>query len=566
MKLPENKPTSGENSPKPPLELIESLLESINQTQTLKLKWSLIKTKLSNLKTNLFDLATFPPTSISNELLRSLTVTLSEALTLSLTCHTSNLASGKLKTQNDIDSIGAKLEFHIRDLHVIIESGVLQDNLNIVSTASKREGVRIHARDMITRLQIGSTEYRVCALDSVLELLEKDDKNVVIAVGQGIVPVLVRLLDPGSSAEVREKTVMVIARVSSVDSCRNVLVKEGLLLLHYLIRVLEFSESGQSTGTGFAGLAKEKACVTLQSLTFLKENAVVISSRGGVYLLLKICESGTPTAQACAAGVLRNISGFSDTRESFMEDHAILVLLTLASSGVLLAQEHSLACLSNLVRDDDDLRLLVARKGGIDCLKTFWDDSGVVAKNLEVAAEFLSNLASDERLIELIISNGFLFRLVRVLNCGVLSVRIHAANTIYKMGYNAKTQKELGEFGFIPLLIRMLDGKAIEEAEAASKALSAILIYTENTKIYKKDQRGIASVVRLLDPLVTGLDKKYPVSILMSLTRSKKCRKQMVNSGALLHLEKLIALEIQGAKKLQESIGGGKLWGVFKRT
>ena len=225
-----------------------------------------------------------------------------------------------------------------------------------------------------------------------------------------------------------------------------------------------------------------------------------------------------------------------------------------------------LACLSNLVRDDDDLRLLVARKGGIDCLKTFWDDSGVVAKSLEVAVEFLSNFASEERLIELIISNGFLFRLVRVLNCGVLSVRIHAANTIYKMGYNEKTRKELGDFGFIPLLIRMLDGKAIEEAEAASKALSSILIHTENTNIYKKDQRGIASVVRVLDPLVTGLDKTYPVSILMSLTRSKKCRKQMVNSGALLHLEKLKAMEIEGAKKLQESIGGGKLWGVFKRT
>ncbi|PWA35062.1 Armadillo [Artemisia annua] len=341
MKMPENQQTSGENNPKPPLELIESLLESINQTQTLKLKWSLIKTKLSNLKTNLLDLATFPPTSISNELLRSLTVTLSEALTLSLTCHTSNPSSGKLKTQSDIDSIASKLEFHIRDLHVIIESGVLQDNN--VSTASKREGVRIHARDMITRLQIGSTESRAHALDSVLQLLEKDDKNVVIAVGQGIVPVLVRLLDSGSSAEVREKTVMVIARVSGVESCRNALVNEGLLLLHYLIRVLEFSESGE-----FAGLAKEKACVTLQSLTLLKENAVVISSRGGVSLLLKICESGTPTAQACAAGVLRNISGFSDTRECFMEDHVISVLLTLASSGILLAQEHSLACLSHL--------------------------------------------------------------------------------------------------------------------------------------------------------------------------------------------------------------------------
>ncbi|MFS7917951.1 hypothetical protein Hanom_Chr03g00195221 [Helianthus anomalus] len=45
-----------------------------------------------------------------------------------------------------------------------------------------------------------------------------------------------------------------------------------------------------------------------------------------------------------------------------------------------------------------------------------------------------------------------------------------------------------------------------------------------------------------LDPLITNLDMKYPVSIMLSLTHSKKCRKQMVKSGALLHLEKLVAM------------------------
>lgn len=70
----------------------------------------------------------------------------------------------------------------------------------------------------------------------------------------------------------------------------------------------------------------------------------------------------------------------------------------------------------------------------------------------------------------------------------------------------------------------------------------------------------IVSVVQLLDPSILNFDNKYPVSILMSLTHSKKCRKQMPNAGASL---KLLDMDVDGAKKLQETIGRGKLWGVY---
>ncbi|KAI3684409.1 hypothetical protein L6452_33632 [Arctium lappa] len=501
------------------------------------------------------------PTSLSSELLRSLSITLSitlsDALSLSLTCHTPDLPAGKLKTQNDVDSIASKLGNLIRDLEVLNTSGVLHDDVvSSSSSVSRRESVRVESRSLITRLQIGSGESRNSALDSLLRLIGDDDKNVVIAVAQGVVPVLVRLLDSGSSSEIIEKTVTAIARVSTIDSSKNALMAEGLLLLHYLIRVLD-------SGTG---IAIEKACLTLQALTLSKENATAIGSRGGISSLLEISQSGTPTSQASAAAVLRNLAIFSDTRHNFMEEHAISVLLTLASSGTKLAQEYSISCLSNLVREDDDLKLLIARKGGIGSLKNFWD-SAIVVRSLEVAVEFLSNLASDQRLVEFIVSNGFLNQLIIVLNCGFLGVRIHAAEAIYKMGYNTKTRKELGESGFIPPLISMLDGKSIEEIEASSKALSTILMYPENRRIYVKETRGITSVVRLLDASITSLDKRYPVSILTSLTRSTKCRKEMVKSGVLCHLEKLVEMEVEGAKKLEEIInGGGKLWGVFKRA
>ncbi|KAL4584704.1 hypothetical protein LXL04_009312 [Taraxacum kok-saghyz] len=553
MKLSENEADVVEASN---LQLLQSLLDSIPHTVSFKGKWSLIGTKLSDLKSKLSDLSDFPSNSLSVDILHSLSQTLSQALSLSLICHSANPPGGKLKTQNEVDSISAKVDSHIKDCEVLITSGVLHDG--VVSTSStsvsKRESIRVESRNLITRLQIGSNESRNSALDSLLGLLQEDDKNVLIAVAQGVVPVLVRLLDSSSTSEIKEKTVTAIARVSTVDSSKHVLIAEGLLLLHHLLRILE-------SGSGFA---KEKACITLNALSNTKENARAIGSRGGISSLLEICLAGTPNSQAIAAGVLRNLASFSDTRENFIEEDAIPVLLTLASSGTVLAREYSIACLSNLVREDDNLKLLIVQKGAMDSLRTFWDSAPSV-RSLEVAVEFLKNLASDERLVDHIISDDFLQRIIDVLSCGILAVRIQSAKAIFRMACNPKSRKELGEQGCIPPLIAMLDGKAIEEKQAASKALSSILIYTGNGRIYRKEQRGIVTAVQLLDPSIANLDKKYPVSILMSLTHSKKCRKQMVNSGALLYLQKLVEMEVEGARKLQETIGRGKLWGVFAR-
>ena len=110
--------------------------------------------------------------------------------------------------------------------------------------------MRTDARNLITRLQIGSSESKNSTMDSLLGLLSEDDKKVIISVAQGVVPVFVRLLDSNSSVEMKENTVAVISRVSMVDSGINVLAAEGLLLLNHLFRVLE-SESG---------FAREKAC------------------------------------------------------------------------------------------------------------------------------------------------------------------------------------------------------------------------------------------------------------------------------------------------------------------
>ncbi|XP_021995499.1 ARMADILLO BTB ARABIDOPSIS PROTEIN 1-like [Helianthus annuus] len=177
--------------------------------------------------------------------------------------------------------------------------------------------------------------------------MKEDDKHVLIVVAQGVVPVLVRLLDSTSTSEIKEKTITVIARVSTVDSSKHVLIVEGLLLLHPLLRVLESTP----------GFAKEKACVVLHSLSFTKENARAIGSRGGISSLLEICEAGTPNSQAIAASVLRNLASFADTGNNFIEVDAISVLLTLASSGTVLTHEYSIACLRKIHKSSDIIKI-----------------------------------------------------------------------------------------------------------------------------------------------------------------------------------------------------------------
>ncbi|KAA8542071.1 hypothetical protein F0562_023223 [Nyssa sinensis] len=482
------------------------------------------------------------PINVSNQLLQSI---------LDSIPHIQNF-KGKLKTQNDIDSITAKLDQSIRDAEVLIKSGVLHDGAVLISS-SKRESLRVEARNLITRLQIGTTESKNSAMDSLLGLLQEDDKNVLIAVAQGVVPVLVRLLD-SSSTDIKEKTVTAISRVSTVDSSKHVLIAEGLVLLNNLIRVVE-------SGSGFA---KEKACVALQALSNSKENARAIGSRGGISSLLEICQGGTPSSQAVAAGVLRNLAGFEEIKENFMEENAISILLTLSASGTALAQENAIGCLCDLVSEDDNLKLLIAREGAIESLENFWDSAPMV-RSLEVAVELLRILASCPPIADVLVSHGFINRAVSVLSCGVLGVRIAAARAVYELGFNTRTLKDLGECGCIPHLVRMLDGKAVEEREAAAKALSALMGYAGNRRLFRKEEKGIVGTVQLLDPLLQNLDKKYPVSILGSLVHSKKCRKEMVAAGANVYLQKLVEMDVEGAKKLAESLGRGKLWGVFAK-
>ncbi|GKA02684.1 ribonuclease H-like domain-containing protein [Tanacetum coccineum] len=87
-----------------------------------------------------------------------------------------------------------------------------------------------------------------------------------------------------------------------------------------------------------------------------------------------------------------------------------------------------------------------------ECKEWHFCDSRNSVRSLEVAVEFLKNLACDERVVEFIVNERFLVRIVELLS--------------WCIG---------------PLIV-MLDGKAVEEKQAAVKALSVILVCSGNRR------------------------------------------------------------------------------------
>ncbi|WOL02557.1 hypothetical protein Cni_G11276 [Canna indica] len=546
--------------------LLDSLSDAAAGAQCFRGRWSAVAAAVSRLSVALDDLASLPSNPLAADLLRSLAQTLSPTLALALLCRSPDPPAARLRTQSDIAAASAALYQLAADADLLLRSGALVDLPSpppeSAGGSNRKEPVRAEARCLVTRLQIGSSSSRIAALGSLLDLLREDDKNVVVAAGQGVVQALVRLLDSVAGAaschEAREKAAAAIATISTVQSCRHLLVAEGPPLLHHLSRVLE-SEGGA---------AKEKACAALQTLTLNRDNAVVIGSRGGIAALLEICRAGTPSAQAAAAAVLKNLATVQDLRQNFLEENGVPVLISVLASGTPLAQENAVGCLCNLSAGEESqsIKLSIFKEGALECLKNYWEagDRGEY-QNLEPGIGLLRNLSSFRYIAEIIATAGFLPRIITALESNKPGTRTEAARAIAELGLVVgRTRKEFEDA--VPRLVLMLEAKAAEEKEAAARALASLMSVPGYQRLLRREEKGIVNVVQLLDPLVHSLDKKYAIAVLVTISQSRKCRKQIVAAGACGYLQRLAALEVDGAKKLLENLGRGKILGVFPRT
>ncbi|KAG6476757.1 ARMADILLO BTB ARABIDOPSIS PROTEIN 1-like [Zingiber officinale] len=539
--------------------LLTSLSAAAEDVQSFRGRWSSVSVSAARLSAALDDLDRLKSFPLVAELLCSLLQAASSALDLAVLCRTPDPPSARLHTQSNIAAASAALQQLAADADVLRRSDALFDPPE--EGSRHREPVREEARSLVIRLQIGSPESRIAALDSLLDLL-RDDKNVMATVEQGAVPALVRLLDSVSVAaschEAREKAAAAIARISAVPSCHHLLTTEGLPLLHHLARVLE------SDG----GVAKEKACLALQTLTQTRDNALIIGSRGGIAALLEICRGGTPSsAQAAAAAVLKNLAAAQELRQKFAEENGVPVIVGVLASGTPLARENALSCLCNLSSSEEsqNIKVSIFKEGALESLKNYWEavEAGE-HQNLELGIRLVRNLACFRYIAEAIAASGFLLRVTSALESSRPGARTEAAMAVAELSsVFGRARKEFE--GAVTPLVRMLEAKSMEEKEVAAKVVASLMSFPVYQRLLRKEEKGIVNIVQLLDHSVL-VDKKFPISILVSISKSRKCRKQMVAAGACGYLQKLAIMEVDRAKKLLEDLGRGKILGVFPRT
>ncbi|WZZ40664.1 hypothetical protein YC2023_036923 [Brassica napus] len=470
-------------------------------------KWRVIISRLEKIPTCLSDFSShscFSKNTLCKEQLQAVLQALKEAIELANVC-LQEKQEGKLKMQSDLDSLSAKIDLSLKDCGLLMKTDVLGE-----VTQS------IQVRELLARLQIGHLESKRKALEQLVEVMRDDEKAVITALVRTNVASLVQLMT-ATSQSVRENAVTVICSLAESEKCENWLVSENAL--PPLVRLLE---SGSH-------VAKERAVTTLQRLSFSSETSRLIVGNGGVSPLIKICKTGDSVSQAASACTLKNIASVPEVRQKLAEQGIVKAMINLLNCGVLMgSKEYAAECLQNLTNSNEALRRLVISENGVQTLLAYLD--GPLPQEPGVAA--IRNLV------------------------GSVSDRMATSN---------ETKRMIGESGCIPLLIRMFEAKENGAREVAAQAIASLVTVPRNCREVKRDEKGVMSLVMLLEPSPSNSAKKYAVSVLAALCSSKKCKKQMVSGGAVGYLNKLEELEVPGSKKLLERIEKGKLKSLFSR-
>ncbi|KAJ6710060.1 ARM REPEAT SUPERFAMILY PROTEIN [Salix koriyanagi] len=512
-------------------ELVPVAVDRAREVKGFPGRWKMIISKLEQIPSCLSDLSSHPcfsRNSLCKEQLQAVSKTLKEAIELAVLCMGENYW-GKLRTQSDLDALSGKLDLNLRDCGLLIKTRMLGEAtmpLAVAGSSTEPEaGIHSNTRELLARLQIGHLEAKHRALDTLVEVMKEDEKTVLAVLGRSNVAALVQLLTATSPC-IREKTVTAICSLAESGSCENWLVSEGVL--PPLIRLVE---SGSTVG-------REKATISLQRLSMSAETARAI---------------------AAAACTLKNISAVPEVLQDLAEEGIVKVMINLIDCGILLgSKEYAAECLQNLTASNDNLKRAVISEGGIRSLLVYLD--GPLPQESAVGA--LRNLVSSVSM-EMLVSYGFLPRLVHVLRSGSLGAQQAAASAICRVCTSADVKKLVGEAGCIPLLVKLLEAKSNSTREVSAQAISSLVSLSQNRRKVIRDDGSVPNLVQLLDPSPQNTAKKYAVASLASLASCRKCKRLMISYGAIGYLKKLTEMDIPGAKKLLERLESGKLRSLF---
>ncbi|XP_010268856.1 PREDICTED: vacuolar protein 8-like [Nelumbo nucifera] len=532
--------------------LIQLILSLISFTHTIKVftvKWQSIRNKLEDLNSGLIaaENCNLGENSSILDLIPSIESTVNDCYDIARRCV--NLSySGKLLMQSDLDVLSAKFDLHSKNLTAIYTCGILHGNALVVSKpgiGANRDDMKFYVRDLLTRLKIGDSGMKSQALMALNEVVAEDEKYVRIVVETGeVINLLVNFLE-FAEREIQEESARAISVIAGFDTYKGVVVGAGVIAP--LIRVLE---SGSD-------LAKERAARAMQKLTENSDNAWSVSAHGGVTALLKFCTScdgrgGVSIVPAC--GVLKNLAGVEEIKRFMVEEGAISAFVKLIRSKDEASQINAIEFLQIMASDDEPIRQMVIRDGGIHLLVRNLDPrSSSSSKARETALKTIESLCfASASSLNVLIGYGFLDRLLYFLRNSEVSIQELTVKLALRLcGKSEETKKAMGDAGFMRELVRLLDAKSFEVREMAAEALNCLISVPRNRKRFIQEDDGIVRILQLLDlGEVKSGKNKLMLSALMSLTSCNSGRRKILNSGYLKNLEKLAEAEITDAKRI----------------
>ncbi|AES90451.1 uncharacterized protein [Medicago truncatula] len=537
------------------LELICSLLSLTLSIRVFAGKWQLIRNKLEELHSGLIaaensDSGENPSLS---RLVTSIVATVKECHDLGQRCVDFSY-SGKLLMQSDLDVAFSKLDGLAKKLSEIYRTGILTNGFALVVSkpclGACKEDMRFYVRDILTRMKIGELGMKKQALRNLLEVVVEDEKyvKVIVVDVSDVVHVLVGFLG-SNEVEIQEESAKVVCVLAGFDSYKGVLISAGVIAP--LIRVLDCGSE----------LGKVAAARCLMKLTENSDNAWAVSAHGGVTALLNICGNddckGDLVGPAC--GVLRNLVGVEEVKRFMVEEDAVSTFIRLVKSKEEAIQVNSIGFIQNIAFGDELVRQMVIREGGIRALLRVLDPKwSYSSKTKEITMRAIESLCfTSSSSVSILMSYGFVDQLLYYVRHGEVSIQELALKVAFRLsGTSEEAKKAMGDAGFMVEFVKFLNAKSFEVREMAAEALSGMVTVPRNRKRFVQDDHNIALLLQLLDPEEGNSgNKKFLISILMSLTSCNSARKKIVSSGYAKNIDKLADAEVScDAKKLVKKL------------
>ncbi|MCL7028726.1 hypothetical protein MKW94_010981 [Papaver nudicaule] len=554
-----------ESSLRSVIQRISLLISHSNSIKVFHGKWQTIRSKLEELNSGLkaAENCEFGENFMFFETIPNILVTVNDSYDLANRCI--NLTySGKLLMQSDLDIICSQIDFHLKKLTGIYNAGNLTLGSAIVvskpSFGSCKDDMIFYVNDLLTRMKVGGSDMKIQALKALSEVIMEDEKYVKIVIDTGeIVGFLVDFLE-FTEAEIQEESMKTISVIAGFDLYKNVLVGAGTVAP--LIRVLE---SGSDLG-------KERAARILQKLTENSDNAWLVSAHGGVTALLKMCTTNNADRSdshsiSPACGVLKNLAGVEEIKRFMVEEDAIPAFVKLMRSKDEPLQINAIEFLQIMASGDESIRRIVIREGGIYSLVQILDPkASVSSKAREVALRAIEIFCFNSTTsLNSLMGYGFLDRLLFILRNNEVSIQESALKVGIRLcGISEETKKAMGDANFMPEFIRLLDARTYEVRELASEVLSSMISVPKNRRKLIQEDSNISRMLQLLDPgeEKTG-NKKFLLSILMSLTSCNSGRKKIAHSNYLKNLEKLAETDVSDAKKILRKLSANRFRNIL---